>query len=215
MLRDSLLSHGFQQSSIDPCLFICQDIVSNVYIYDCLVFAKTDKTLDTFIALLQSDFNLTFDGDVGTFLFIQFTWSSGGSLTLTWPGLISNIVKEYGLEAESNWHNTPAETKLLSKDSSGPQREYIWNYCTIVSMLTYLSMSSCPDIAFAVHKCAHFSTCPMQIHEIAIHQICCYLKLRLNPFLWSPLLLYSPIVPSYGYLNFKQKWLSATLRQNI
>jgi hypothetical protein len=73
MLRDSLLSHGFQQSSIDPCLFICQDIVSNVYIYDCLVFAKTDKTLDTFIALLQSDFNLTFDGDVGTFLFIQFT----------------------------------------------------------------------------------------------------------------------------------------------
>ncbi len=43
-------------------------------------------------------------------------------------------------------------------------------------MLTYLSMSSQPDIVFAVHQCPRFSTCPMRIHEITIHCICHYLQ---------------------------------------
>jgi hypothetical protein len=46
----------------------------------------------------------------------------------------------------------------------------------IVGMHTYLSMSSCPDIALAVHQCARFSTCPMRVHEIAICHICRYLQ---------------------------------------
>jgi hypothetical protein len=50
----------------------------------------------------------------------------------------------------------------------------------IVGMLTYLSMSSRPDIAFGVYQCARFSTCPMHIHEIAIHCICCYLQATPN-----------------------------------
>jgi hypothetical protein len=50
----------------------------------------------------------------------------------------------------------------------------------IVGMLTYLSMSSCPDIAFAVHQCARISTYPMRIHEIAICRICRYLQATNN-----------------------------------
>jgi len=46
----------------------------------------------------------------------------------------------------------------------------------IVGMLTYLSMSSRPDIAFAVHHCARFSASPMRIHEIAVRRICRYLQ---------------------------------------
>jgi len=175
-LRDSLLSRGFSQSSIDPCLFIRKDIILIVYVDDCLLFAKNEAILDSFISSLQSEFNLTCDGDVGAFLGIQFTRVSNNQLTLTQPGLISKIVKECGLDAESKRHNTPAVTKLISKDSSGPQREHAWNYRMIVGMLTYLSMSSRPDIAFAVNQCARFSTCPMRIHEIAIRRICRYLQ---------------------------------------
>ena len=91
---------------------------------------------------LISEFNLTCKGDVGAFLEIQITRSSNGQLTLTQPGLITKIVTECGLDAESKRHNTPAVTKLLSYDSSGPQREHAWNYRMIVGLLTYLSMSS-------------------------------------------------------------------------
>jgi hypothetical protein len=188
-LRDSLLSRGFHQSSIDPCLFIQKELILIVYVDDCLLFARDDKLLDSFIPSLQTEFNLTCAGDVGAFLGIQFTRTSNGHLELTQPGLISKIVKECGLDEESKGHNTPAVTKLLLKDSSGPQREHSWNYQMIVDMLTYLSMSSCPDIAFAVHQCTRFSTCPMRVHEIAICRVCRYLQatstkgLILHPFL--------------------------------
>jgi hypothetical protein len=42
-------------------------------------------------------------------------------------------------------------------------------------MLTYLSVSSRPDIAFAVHQCARFSVDPKRIHEIAVRRIVRYL----------------------------------------
>jgi hypothetical protein len=140
-LRDSLVSRGFCQSSI-ACLFIRKDIILIVYVDDCLLFAKHDATLDSFVNSLISEFNLTCKGDVGAFLEIQITRSSNGQLTLTQPGLITKIVTECGLDAESKRHNTPAVTKLLSNDSSGPQREHAWNYRMIVGLLTYLSMSS-------------------------------------------------------------------------
>jgi len=126
-LHDSLLSRGFRQSSIDPCLFIQKDLILILYVDDCLLFAKEDATLEHFITSLQSEFNLTCAGDVGEFFGIQFTRTLNGNLELTQLGVIAKIVKEYGLDAESKRHNTPAVTKLLSKDSSGPQREHDWN----------------------------------------------------------------------------------------
>jgi hypothetical protein len=110
--------------------------------YDCLLFAKDEARLDCFVSSLQSENNLTCEGDVGAFLGIQFTRTSGDHLTLTQPGLIAKIVKKCGLDADSKHHNTPAVTKLLFKDSSKPQREHVWNDRMIVSMLTYLSVSS-------------------------------------------------------------------------
>jgi hypothetical protein len=67
-LHDSLISRGFRQSSIDPCLFIRNEIILIVYVNDCLLFAKDDAILDSFILSLKEEFNLTCDGNVGAFL---------------------------------------------------------------------------------------------------------------------------------------------------
>jgi hypothetical protein len=71
-LRDSLCARGFQQSSIDPCLVIRKDTIIIIYVDDCLLFARHDKTLDDLLISLQSNFNLTYEGDIGAFLGIQF-----------------------------------------------------------------------------------------------------------------------------------------------
>jgi hypothetical protein len=175
-LKDSLLARGFQQSSIDPCLFIRKDLILVVYVDDCLLFAKDDATLEKMILSLQAEFVLTCEGDVGAFLGIAIVRNAQGHMELTQPGLIEKIIQECGLETESKQHKTPAITKILHRDSSGAQREHAWKYRTLIGMLTYLSMSSRPDIAFAVHQCARFSTCPMRIHEIAVRRICRYLQ---------------------------------------
>lgn len=66
-LHGSLLSCGFCQSSIDPCLFIRKDIILIIYVDNCLFVAKGDASLESFVASLQSEFNLICTGEVGAF----------------------------------------------------------------------------------------------------------------------------------------------------
>jgi hypothetical protein len=97
-------------------------------------------------------------------------------LLMVQPGLIQKIVANCGLQDSYHTHNTPSETKILQRDSSGPPREHTWNYCSIVGMLTNLSITTRPDIACSVHQCTRFNSCPKPSHELAIHHIVCYLK---------------------------------------
>jgi len=174
-LRTSLLERGFTQSSIGPCLFIRSNCIIAVNIDDCLLFAKSDAILDSVIASLQPEFNLTLEGDVGTFLGVDIKRTSECFLELIQPGLISNIISLCGLETESNQHKTPATT-ILNADPSDLEREQTWNYRSIIGMLAYLSTSTRPDIAFAVHQSACFCTAPKCSRNIAVRRIIRYLK---------------------------------------
>jgi hypothetical protein len=51
-------------------------------------FAKSDDVLDSLIASLKSEFNLTSDGDVGTFLGVDIQHTTKGLLVLVQTGLI-------------------------------------------------------------------------------------------------------------------------------
>jgi hypothetical protein len=174
-LKESLITRGFKQSSIDPCLFIRSNCIIVVYVDDCLLFTKSDAVLDSIIASLQSEFNLTTEGDVGAFLGVDIHHNADGFLELLQPGLINKIISFCSLDSESNQHKTPS-TEILHEDSSGPDREHTWNYRSMIGMLTYLSTSTRPDIAFAVHQCARFCTSPKRSHELAIRRIVRYLK---------------------------------------
>lgn len=174
-LHESLLARGFKQSSIDPCLFIRSNCIIVFYVDDCLLFAKEDSILDSLISSLQSEFNLTTEGDVGAFLGVDIKRTSDGHIELVQPGLINKIITLCSLEDESNQHKTPS-TDILHADPTGPEQEHAWSYRTLIGMLTYLSTSTRPDIAFAVHQCAHFSVAPKRIHEIAVCRIVRYLK---------------------------------------
>jgi hypothetical protein len=81
-LKESLLTRGFTQSSIDPCLFIRSNCIIVVYVDDCLLFAKSDEVLDSVIASLQSEFHLTTEGDVGAFLGVDIHRNAEGFLEL-------------------------------------------------------------------------------------------------------------------------------------
>lgn len=174
-IRGSLLALGFTQSSHDPCLFIRNNCLVIIYVDDCLIFTKTDAILDDVIMKLQENFNLTSQGDVGAFLGIDIRRTSTGHLELVQSGLISKIIAFVGLESESNEHKTPATT-ILHADKDGAYREQDWNYRAAIGMLNYLGTSTRPDIAFAVHQCARFSSNPKRVHEIAVRRIVRYLK---------------------------------------
>lgn len=162
-----MVSRGFKQSLIDPCLFIRSNCIVIVYVDDCLLFAKTDSILDSLISSIQSEFNLTTQGDIDVFLRVDIKCNADGYLELFQPGLINKVISFCGFENESNQHKTPF-TNILHADPDGPDREHTWNYHVIIGMLTCLSTSIHPDIAFAVHQCACFSVAPKRSHEIAV-----------------------------------------------
>jgi histone deacetylase 1/2 len=97
-LRSSLLSYGFNQSIVDPCLFLRHDIVLVLYVDDCLFFAKEDAILDNFLQQLGTDFVITSEADVGAFLGIDVRRTAEGHLQLTQPGLISSKEIEKDLQ---------------------------------------------------------------------------------------------------------------------
>ena len=72
-------------------------------------------------------------------------------------------------------HDTPANT-VLYKDDKGKQRVQQWNYRSVIGMITYLSSASRPDVSFAAHPCARFSSNPKRCHEEAVQRIGHYLK---------------------------------------
>ena len=175
-LKQGLLNHGFCQSVVDPCLFLHNDCILVVYVNDCLLFSKEASVLDALMDSLKKEFILTMEGDVGAFLGIGIKHHPDSRLELVQPGLIKKIISECGLQENSHTHDTPSETKILQHDPLGPPRELSWNYWSIVGMLTFLSITTRPDIAYAVHQCARFSTSPKQCHELAVRRIVCYLK---------------------------------------
>lgn len=119
---------------------------------------------------------LTIEGDVGTILGIDIKTHPDRKLELVQPGLIKKISAECSLQDNLHTHDTPAETKILQRDFGGTSHDLSWNYRSIIGMLTYLSVTSRPDIAYAVHLCTCFSTSPKCSHELAIRCIIRYLK---------------------------------------
>jgi hypothetical protein len=176
-LSTGLFHRGFIQSQIDKCLFLRSDCILVVYVDDCLFFSRSDTTLDYLIASLEQNFVLTQEGDVGAFLGIDVRKHDNGSLELVQPGLIQKIVTACGLQDNSQIHDTPSKSEILQRtDPDNLLRETTWNYRMLIGMLTYLSASSRPDIAYAVHQCARFSVNPQWCHKLAIKRIVCYLK---------------------------------------
>ena len=62
MLRANLRKQGFKQSSIDPCLFLKNDMIIVTYVDDCLIFSDSKVKIDNLLKELKEVFNLTDKG---------------------------------------------------------------------------------------------------------------------------------------------------------
>jgi len=99
-------------------------------------------------------------------------------MTLTQPQLIDSILKDMHLDKDnSTGCRLPALSSILiHKDSNGKDFTGNFHYCPIIGKLIYLEKPTRPDIAYAVHQCACFSSQPKQSHGEAVKYICRYLK---------------------------------------
>jgi hypothetical protein len=67
-----------------------------VYVDDCLLFSPSDKVLDDMINLLNKQFKITSSTSIETYLGLEVSNNSDGSITLRQPGLIDKSSKRVG-----------------------------------------------------------------------------------------------------------------------
>jgi hypothetical protein len=121
-------------------------------------------------------FNFTRKDQVDDFLGANIEHNSNGKITLSEPKLIQSILDDLGLKDGSVTKNVPAlSTKILHAYKDSLPFEEAWHYRSIIGKLNYLEKSTRPDIAYAVHQCAHYSSCPKYEHGKAVKQIGRYL----------------------------------------
>jgi hypothetical protein len=177
-LSGGLIARGFQQSKIDPCLFMRNDCMVVVYTDDCICFSRETDTATRLIADLKSDgFLLKDEGDAKDFLGVRIQKDKfTNKIEMTQTGLIESILEDLGLASSPKTKAVPA-AQILHKDEDGAGRQEYdkWNYRSVIGKMNYLAMNTRPDIAFAVHQCAKFCNNPKLLHEKAVKYIGKYL----------------------------------------
>jgi hypothetical protein len=108
-LSQGLLAEGFTQSKTDPYLYLHQDRLMVFYTDDFLIFATEDSTINALINDLSKMFILEDQGTMQNYLGICImTDNDTKTINMTQTRVIESIIKDIGLDANSNTKNNPS-----------------------------------------------------------------------------------------------------------
>ena len=94
------------------------------------------------------------------------------------PALTQQIIEDIRLGPRTNPKPIPicAQRLIHHHLDSPPQDESKFQYQSVIGRLNYLAQCTRPDIVYAVHQCARFSSNPCKEHTDAVGYIARYLK---------------------------------------
>ena len=141
-IKAGLLSQGFRQSKVDPCLFIKGTVLLVLYVDDATLFSPNSMAINCEIMSLKQSFELTDEGDLQDYLGTWLTKHPDGRIKLQQKKTINNCLEMLGMGPTSKnlkTHDTPAESsKILHADEDGANRKHAWNYWAVLGCLNYL-----------------------------------------------------------------------------
>ncbi len=107
---------------------------------------------------------------------LRFQQLKDGSYEFTQQALIDSIIHDVGLK-DAKVKPVPAKVSLqLQAFKDEPAFDLKFNYRSAVGKLNYLAQTTRPDIMYATHQIAKYSSDPRQSHGEAILYLVCYLK---------------------------------------
>ena len=170
---------GFVPSDHDECIFYRGNCIYLLYTDDSILAGPCDKEIDQVVQdLRDAGLDLTDEGTLQDFLGVNIDRTSEGTFHLSQPKLIEQILKDLRLEKDDvTTKKTPAKVKtVLGAHLDSPEFDGHFHYRSVLGKLNYLEKSTRPDIAYAVHQCARFSSNPRKEHGEALKHIGRYLK---------------------------------------
>lgn len=170
---------GLKPLMSDYAVFANQNrsLLVAVYVDDLLIFGKNKQQIQNLKEQLHQRFQMTDLGPAHLYLGMQITRNRSKRILYLDQKKYIHIVLERFNMTSCNAVSTPMETglKLLPrKDQASPKETN--EYQKLMGCLEYAAMATRPDIAFAVHKLAQFSSNPDSDHFNAAKRILRYLK---------------------------------------
>jgi hypothetical protein len=97
------------------------------------------------------------------------------TISMSQPGLIELVLADLNLLNGAKPKDTPS-VGILYPDWDGIPRQESWNSRSVIVKLNYIAQNTRLDISFAVHQCAHYSSSPTALQELAVKCIGQYLS---------------------------------------
>ena len=150
-----------------------------LYTDDSILAGLDQKEIDQIIIdLRKAHSDITVEGNLQDLLGVNIDKRKDGSINLTQPHLIEQILKDLRLGDEhvKIKHTPVASSILLSRHSESDDFDESFHYRSVIGKLNYLEKFTRSDIAYATHQCAIFSTCPKIEHGTVVRWIVRCLK---------------------------------------
>ncbi|KAH9458192.1 hypothetical protein Pst134EB_033400 [Puccinia striiformis f. sp. tritici] len=174
-LTEWLFQIGFRRCDAEPCVFWRRGTFLYLHVDDLAIFSKDPKVFKTEV---RSKFQITDLGE-STLLLGMNVMQETGSVTLSQGHYIDSELEQFGIQ-----HLYPASTPMkpgghLVKASKAERIALLEsgkNYRSLVGALNYLSVTTRPDITFAVSSLSQHLNRPGTLHWEAGIQVFRYLK---------------------------------------
>jgi hypothetical protein len=167
----------FKQSKVDECVFYRGKTLYVLYTDDSILAGPDENEINQIIdELRQAKLDVTDEGSIQDFLGVRIDRKPDGSIHLTQPHLIDQILKDLRLDEKAKTKAIPAmSSKILHKHRDSEPFDNSFNYRSVIGKLNYLEKATRPDIAYAAHQCARWTSCPKKEHGKAVRWLGKYL----------------------------------------
>ncbi len=180
-LHRKLDDMGFVQSTSDPCVYKKDsggdNFIIGVYVDDIVLAGKTDREIGEVKTALSASFDIKDLGKLHHFLGMNiFHNDENGEIWIGQPIYTENLLKKYGMENSNpaKIPMDPSETFMKSTDLDERFDQHL--YQSAIGSLSYLSVTTRPDITYSVNKMAKFCVDPSKHHWTGVKHILRYLK---------------------------------------
>ena len=176
VLSTILISLGFLQSAVDPCLFVhpSRNIDILAYVDDLLIVCMTANDFEWLTTQLSKHVEVGSAEPAQYYLGQRIQYKKGEYLTIDQSASIDALLIKYKM-SDCNPVSTPTTTdRLQCRNESEPVTEM--PYSSLVGALLYLSTHTRPDISYAVNQLCSFCSNPSEKHWIAAKRILRYLR---------------------------------------
>ena len=169
---------GFKQSKVDECIFYKGSCVFFFYVDDGIFLSPDSSLVDKAIQDLKNEnLNIEDQGDIADYLGINFNYEQNGTIVMSQPQLIDQLIVDVKFKNTKNLPDTPAlSTHILQRDENASPFNKHFHYRSVVGKLNYLGKGTRPDIGYATHQCARFCEDPRVSHGKAVEHLVKYLK---------------------------------------